>query len=223
MRVGRRAYSRATKAAIPASSWATAHRSPVGRRAISRWAFATSIPTQHGVADIITPDWPGLARYGRTWLRATVRAHEGVDVTTHAPLRSRWTSAVPVYHVRVTGNADALPSPSKDTTLFAVACRPLILMEAPSSADRRGTAEPRKRSQRRGGALRRFSTTPHHFYCGIDWHARTRYLCLLNRDGEIRGHRNMPASPAPFLKTIAPDREDVVVCVEYRFTWDLAG
>ena len=39
-------------------------------------------------------------------------------MTTHAPLRSRWTNAVPVYHVRVIGNADSLPSPSKDTTLF---------------------------------------------------------------------------------------------------------
>jgi hypothetical protein len=41
-----------------------------------------------------------------------------VDVTPHAPLRSRWTNAVPVYHVRVIGNADSLPSPSKDTTLY---------------------------------------------------------------------------------------------------------
>jgi hypothetical protein len=57
------------------------------------------------VADIITPDWPGLARYGLAWLRATVRALEGVDVTTQAPLRSRWTKAESVYHVRerVTG------------------------------------------------------------------------------------------------------------------------
>ena len=49
------------------------------------------------------------------------------------------------------------------------------------------------------------------------------YLCLLNRDGEIVGHRHMPARPEPFLKPIAPDREDVVVCVEGLFTWDLAG
>jgi transposase len=46
------------------------------------------------------------------------------------------------------------------------------------------------------------------------------YLCILNRDGEILVHRNMPASPEPFLKTIAPYREDVVVCVECLFTWD---
>jgi hypothetical protein len=59
-------------------------------------------------------------------------------VTTHAPLRSRWTNAVPVYHVRVTGNADSLPSPRKDTTLEGVGWTRLILIEAPSSAYHRG-------------------------------------------------------------------------------------
>ena len=37
----------------------------------------------------------------------------------------------------------------------------------------------------------RFSTRPHQFYCGIDLHARTMYLCILNQDGEIMVHRNM--------------------------------
>jgi len=41
----------------------------------------------------------------------------------------------------------------------------------------------------------------------------------MNRDGEILVHRNMPAGPDPFLKAIAPYREDVVVCVECIFTW----
>jgi transposase len=45
------------------------------------------------------------------------------------------------------------------------------------------------------------------------------YLCLLNREGEILVHRNMPAGPDPFLKAIAPYREDLVVCVECIFTW----
>jgi transposase len=65
----------------------------------------------------------------------------------------------------------------------------------------------------------RFYTQQHQFYCGIDLHARTMYLCILNRDGEILVHRNMPAGPEPFLKTIAPYREDVVVCVACIFTW----
>jgi transposase len=44
-------------------------------------------------------------------------------------------------------------------------------------------------------------------------------LCILNQAGEMLVHRNMPAAPEPFLKTIAPYREDVVVCVECMFTW----
>ena len=39
----------------------------------------------------------------------------------------------------------------------------------------------------------RFYTQQHQFYCGIDLHARTMYLCILNRDGEILVHRNMCA------------------------------
>src|SRR5262245_31044232 len=65
----------------------------------------------------------------------------------------------------------------------------------------------------------RFYTQQHQFSCGIDLHARTMYLCILNRDGEMLVHRNMPARPEPFLKAIAPYREDVVVCVEGLFTW----
>src|SRR5712664_2386438 len=56
-------------------------------------------------------------------------------------------------------------------------------------------------------------------YCGIDLHARTMSLCILNQDGEILVHRNMPAGPAPFLKAVAPYREDVVVCVACIFPW----
>jgi transposase len=65
----------------------------------------------------------------------------------------------------------------------------------------------------------RFYTQQHKFYCGIDLHARTMYLCVLNQAGEILLHRNMKAVPEPFLKAIAPDREDLVVCVECIFTW----
>jgi transposase len=65
----------------------------------------------------------------------------------------------------------------------------------------------------------RFYTKPHQFYCGIDLHARTMYLCVLNQAGEILLHRNMPAGPEPFLKAVAPYRADLVVCVECLFTW----
>jgi transposase len=56
-------------------------------------------------------------------------------------------------------------------------------------------------------------------YCGIDLHARTMYLCILNQDGEIMLHRNMKARPEMLLKAIAPYRDDIVVAVECIFTW----
>ena len=65
----------------------------------------------------------------------------------------------------------------------------------------------------------RFYTTQHKFYCGIDLHARTMYLCVLNQGGEILPHRNMKAGPDPVLQAIAPYRGDLVICVEGMFTW----
>jgi transposase len=65
----------------------------------------------------------------------------------------------------------------------------------------------------------RFYTKVHEAYCGIDLHARTMYVCILSRDGEILLHRNMPTSPETFLKAIAPHRQDLVVAVECMFTW----
>src|SRR6266498_5358467 len=65
----------------------------------------------------------------------------------------------------------------------------------------------------------RFSTTQHQAYCGIDLHARTMDVCILNHDGEILGPQNFKASPETFLKVIAPYRDDLVVAVECLFTW----
>ena len=69
----------------------------------------------------------------------------------------------------------------------------------------------------------RLYTPPHHLYCGLDLHARTRYVGILNRDGEIVGHRHLKASPDALLKVIAPDREAVVVAVEWPLHVVLAG
>src|SRR5918993_645684 len=64
-----------------------------------------------------------------------------------------------------------------------------------------------------------FYTKQHQFYCGIDLHARSMYVCIVNRDGEILVHRNMKAAPEPFLKAVAPYRDGLVVAVECIFTW----
>jgi hypothetical protein len=65
----------------------------------------------------------------------------------------------------------------------------------------------------------RFYTKQHKASCGIDLHARSMYVCILSHDGDILFHRHMPAGPEPFLKAVAPYREDLVVCVACIFTW----
>jgi len=65
----------------------------------------------------------------------------------------------------------------------------------------------------------RFYTRRHKHYCGIDLHARTMFLCVLNEAGEVLLHRNIDCNPALFLLTIAPFRDDLVVAVECIFTW----
>jgi hypothetical protein len=65
----------------------------------------------------------------------------------------------------------------------------------------------------------RFYTKQHQFYCGLDLHARTMSLGVWHQNGASLVHRNMPASPEPFLQAIAPSREDLVVCVAGLFTW----
>jgi transposase len=65
----------------------------------------------------------------------------------------------------------------------------------------------------------RFYTKQHQFYCGIDLHARSMYVCMVNKDGEVLVHRNMQAAPEAFLKAVAPYRDGLVVAVECIFTW----
>ena len=40
----------------------------------------------------------------------------------------------------------------------------------------------------------RFYTKQHQYYCGIDLHAKTMYVCLLDDRGEILVHRNLRTS-----------------------------
>jgi hypothetical protein len=65
----------------------------------------------------------------------------------------------------------------------------------------------------------RFYTKQPHAYCGIDLHARSMDVCSLHQEGEIMVHRNMQASPEPFLTAIAPYRDEIVVAVECIFPW----
>jgi transposase len=65
----------------------------------------------------------------------------------------------------------------------------------------------------------RFYTQQHPVYCGIDLHARTMDLCILDQAGETLLHRNMPATPEALLKAIAPSREQIVLAAAGMLTW----
>jgi transposase len=65
----------------------------------------------------------------------------------------------------------------------------------------------------------RFYNQAHAFYCGVDLHARTMYLCILNQAGTIVLHQDLPVEPAAFLEAIAPYREGLVVACECLFCW----
>jgi hypothetical protein len=49
----------------------------------------------------------------------------------------------------------------------------------------------------------RFSCQPHRFYCGVDLHARTMYLCVLDHQGQVVLERNPPANPDALRTTRA--------------------
>jgi transposase len=65
----------------------------------------------------------------------------------------------------------------------------------------------------------RFYTSQHSHYCGIDLHTKTMYVCILDRDGQVLVHKNLPSNPEAFLEVVAPYRDDLVVAVECIFTW----
>ena len=65
----------------------------------------------------------------------------------------------------------------------------------------------------------RFYTKPHQHYCGIDLHAKTMYLCIINDAGETVLHRNIKTQADTLAKAIKPFQEDIVICVECLFTW----
>jgi transposase len=69
----------------------------------------------------------------------------------------------------------------------------------------------------------RFYTQPHRFYAGIDLHARTMPVCILDAQGQVVFDRNLTASPEAFLDAVAPFRDGLVVGVEGMFAWYWLG
>jgi transposase len=67
--------------------------------------------------------------------------------------------------------------------------------------------------------MMKFYTQQHRFYCGIDLHARTMFVCILDSQGREVLSQDLPSSPDAFLHAIAPFRDGLVVGVECMFAW----
>ena len=47
---------------------------------------------------------------------------------------------------------------------------------------------------------------PHQFYCGVDLHARSMFVNVLDAKGKTRFEQDLPAGPDEFLHAIKPFR-----------------
>lgn len=65
----------------------------------------------------------------------------------------------------------------------------------------------------------KFYTNSHTHYCGVDLHTKTLFICILDQEGKVLMHKNLSAKPKPFLRAIAPFRNDLIVGVECMFSW----
>jgi transposase len=67
--------------------------------------------------------------------------------------------------------------------------------------------------------MMRFYLQQHRFYCGVDLHARTMCVCILDADGKVLVHEDIAADSKGFLQLIAPYRDGIVVSVECMYGW----
>ncbi|MHA2284181.1 MAG: IS110 family transposase, partial [Promethearchaeota archaeon] len=65
----------------------------------------------------------------------------------------------------------------------------------------------------------RFHTKQHPYYCGIDLHTKTMYVCIVDQAGKTLYHYNLPVSTNSLLPVIKPYLPDMVIAVECIFTW----
>lgn len=57
------------------------------------------------------------------------------------------------------------------------------------------------------------------FYCGVDLHAKSMFVCIMDAKGEILFHRNITNNPDRFINIIEPYRKNIAVGVESTFNW----
>src|SRR5262249_9190552 len=67
--------------------------------------------------------------------------------------------------------------------------------------------------------MMRFYNQQHRFYAGIDLHARSMYVCVLDAAGADVYDRTLPCHFPTLLEALAPYRADLVIGVECMFGW----
>ena len=65
----------------------------------------------------------------------------------------------------------------------------------------------------------RFYTKQHPYYCGIDLHTKTMYVCIIDQENNVLVHQDIPTKAEPFLALINPYREGLIIGVECVFCW----
>ena len=67
----------------------------------------------------------------------------------------------------------------------------------------------------------KFYNQSHEFYCGIDLHANSMHVCVVDHDGNKQLHRNFNTkTPEKFLGALRPfENNDIIVGCESTFNW----
>tara|TARA_R110001592_G_scaffold363231_1_gene681930 strand:- start:475 stop:1518 length:1044 start_codon:yes stop_codon:yes gene_type:complete len=65
----------------------------------------------------------------------------------------------------------------------------------------------------------RFYTNLHPYYCGIDLHARTLYVCIIDDKGETLVHKQIGDDPDALFKIIEPYIGNIIIGVECMHCW----
>jgi transposase len=67
----------------------------------------------------------------------------------------------------------------------------------------------------------KFYNRQHQFYCGIDLHANSMHVCVVDHDGHKHVHRNFNTkTPDKFLVALRPfENRDLIIGCESTFNW----
>jgi hypothetical protein len=151
-----------------------------------------------------------------------IRPVDAIAVTDQDPVRTLGRSGVGQRLKSVRSVASRQRSALSRGTHHrngADGCSAMILIQpsppAPTRESRLTAGQVRVRA---GGGPMRFYNRQHPYYCGIDWHVKTMYVCMLDGAGQVLVHRHVSATPIAFLEIVTPYRTGLVVAAECMFT-----